>query len=401
MNPIRYIPVLFLAALVPCFASSADCSGSASDRPAGSDARERLLDIAFLSASRIPAEPHIKGRSKIQEAVVQACLELEMTERAEYFAERIENWRRGSCFAELAFAHARAGDQEAARRCLAEARDEADRAEDWRRDRIRVGIARALVALGETDQAGAYDSELEAAERGKSIDARLMNPGAASAEAVTAELDALLSDESFDVRKNALEACARYYSSLLNDSEARNALEAKIRNAWTSMPVTIRLDHLKTLCSGAIATEDIVKAEALIQEAVQLINAHQWPLEHELPLRAEFATLRFKAGGRDEAAESLNAAAGLYEARKGEIYDIWRADALRPVASGFASIGDPARAAELYAAALGAGFENPNGFPRAEDLAETCVSMARSGFTPDSELLSRIFDLHAKLDAPW
>lgn len=358
----------------------------------------RLLDLAFLSASQIPVEPHIKGRSRIQESVVLAAIEADMPDRAEYFAKGIGNWRRGHCFAQLAFEHAGLGNAESARRFIAEAEAEAAATEDWRRDRIRVAIARTRAALGESlpDEA-----EFEASERGRSYDARLAHADTAELDQLLAALDLLLEDPSFDVKKNALVAYASYYGSPGADAGRRNRIEAGLRKAWADMPVLLRLDLTAELCAGALRHSDPDKSRELIAEACELIDAHVWPLEHELPLRSKLAVLRCESGEPDAARQALEAAVGLYDLRKGEIYDIWRADALRPVAAGFARLGDDARAAELYLRTLNAGAENPNSFPKAEDLVETCLSMARAGFEPDSGLMTRMLDIHAKLDHPW
>src|SRR5690349_8888326 len=63
----------------------------------------KLLDLAFKTATAIPVNPHIKDRSKAQEAVVKACLELNQPARALTYIEQIEGWQQGSCYADLAF----------------------------------------------------------------------------------------------------------------------------------------------------------------------------------------------------------------------------------------------------------------------------------------------------------
>src|SRR5262245_54547858 len=52
-----------------------------------------LLDFAFDVATAIPIQPHIKDRSRAQEQVVAACLELNLRQRAQGYIERIDNWR--------------------------------------------------------------------------------------------------------------------------------------------------------------------------------------------------------------------------------------------------------------------------------------------------------------------
>jgi hypothetical protein len=71
------------------------------------------------------------------------------------------------------------------------------------------------------------------------------------------------------------------------------------------------------------------------------------------------------------------------------------------VAEAYHALGDDAAARRVYARALEAGIDNPNAWPRSVDLAETCCSMAVSGFEPDEELMERVLELQAMLGEPW
>ena len=65
--------------------------------------QSELLDHAFETAAAIPVKPHIKDRSRAQEKVVEVSLELDQPLRALSLIERIDNWRRGSGYCDLAF----------------------------------------------------------------------------------------------------------------------------------------------------------------------------------------------------------------------------------------------------------------------------------------------------------
>src|SRR5262245_37603392 len=65
--------------------------------------RKELFDVAFRTASTVPAMPHIKTRSRDQERVVVGCLELGQPALARAYVEKIENWRRGVGYADIAF----------------------------------------------------------------------------------------------------------------------------------------------------------------------------------------------------------------------------------------------------------------------------------------------------------
>src|SRR5688500_16747236 len=88
--------------------------------------RAELLAVAFEAASAMPRVPHLKNRSRAQEQVVQACLELDQPRCAATFAKGIEDWRRGTAYADVASHRARHGDRAQATRCIDLAREVAD-----------------------------------------------------------------------------------------------------------------------------------------------------------------------------------------------------------------------------------------------------------------------------------
>src|SRR5262245_36224037 len=94
----------------------------------------QLLDIAFQAATVVPAMPHIKRRSRSQEAVVAACFELDQPKRALAYIEKIENWRRGAAYADLAYYCAEHDLQSAAPKYLELARQVSDDLEQKAQD---------------------------------------------------------------------------------------------------------------------------------------------------------------------------------------------------------------------------------------------------------------------------
>src|SRR5262245_27591540 len=66
-------------------------AAAAADAPLTIDQAE-LLDLAMQSAAKMPLNPHIKNRSRAQEAVVDACLKLGQPARALAGIEDIANW---------------------------------------------------------------------------------------------------------------------------------------------------------------------------------------------------------------------------------------------------------------------------------------------------------------------
>src|SRR4029434_4824877 len=98
--------------------------------------RGELLDLALASASKMPLDPHIKNRSRAQEAVVDACLQLAQPARALSGIQDIANWRRGTGYADYALYCAQYGRADDAQHALELAQQVADRpadadSQDW------------------------------------------------------------------------------------------------------------------------------------------------------------------------------------------------------------------------------------------------------------------------------
>lgn len=332
-----------------------------------------LLDIAFGAASAIPIDPHSKSRSQAQTAVVEACLTLNQPQRAISCAEQIRDWRRGMAYADLACHCIRRGLKIDVEPYLDRAARIAEEAEDWRKDRIRDKIAAArTMGRGEDD----FDAEM-----------------AASAKVV--------SSGQFDAVKGVLGRYARLFDRVYADAGRRRAVEERIRASWNGMPGFIRLDLLMELAQSAIVQSDRVKAMELIQEAWTIVDSARWQPTIEIPVRAKLAELRFRAGDPTKANEEAKAALDLFDAKREQIANIYRAQTLRPIAEAYQEMGQADAACGLYRLAVEAGVENPNSRPRAEDLAATCCSMAVHAVKPDPQLLGRIREIRGGLGDPW
>ena len=75
-------------------------SASWSKLPAWSAA---LYDAAIGAAERMPLDPHIKNRSKVQEELASGLLAAGEVDRAHALALSIANWRKGCVLADCAY----------------------------------------------------------------------------------------------------------------------------------------------------------------------------------------------------------------------------------------------------------------------------------------------------------
>lgn len=382
--------------------------------------RLELLDLAFESASSMPLKPHVKTRSRAQEDVVRACLALDQPQRALRYSERIADWRRGLGFAEYALYCIERGSTADVQRYLdlAEAisndlRDDSLEAstkpdeqmgkitQDWQRDRIRVTLARAQYLRGRTEEALRLQVDAVESEIGKVDVVKAARADLAAAREQLASLEATLSTGNFDLVRNALDACARLFERFYGEVEFRDRVETAMRSAWKTIPLDVRIGALEKLARGALAHDDRAKAGTFIEDAQTLLDGHRWEPEFEIPLRARVATLRHEAGDGERAKKDLGSTVALFDKSRDRIVNLFRGQALRPLAEAFHAVGDAAGALAIYKRAVEEGALNPNARPRAEDLNATCLSMARVGLEPDEALWKRLREVQTGLAAPW
>lgn len=345
---------------------------SLTDTPLEAYQRE-LLEIAFKAACAIPSDPHIKSRSQAQAGVVTACLALNQPQRALGYIERIDDWRRGTAYADLAMHCLQRGFKTNVEAYLGRALKIAEGAEDWRKDRIvgQVAVVRAM-----SGPVADFDAEM-------------------------ATLAKMVSSQQFDALKEALGTYVRIFNRVYSDIERRTQVEQCIRASWDKTPGFVRLGLLMDMIEHCLAHSDRTKALDLVKEAREIADSASWQPTIEIPLKAKLARLRFLAGDPERAKEEAKEALESFEAKRDRIANVYRAQTLRPIAEAYQAMDEPDRACDLYVRALEAGMENPNSRPRAEDLAATCCSMAVHGTEPSPALLGRIREILDGLGDPW
>lgn len=418
-------PRLVLAALVlsPVFCP-ADAKSQSPSTPAGavtvqanpaaqlSDAplsavRAELLRLAFEAASAMPVDPHIKSRSKSQELAVTTCVELKQAKTAFAFSERIENWRRGAAFAELALHCVRNGGEAAVTDKLidlAYAESEAPAEEigqDWRRDRIRSKIAQALMLRGEVETAAIFKAGLEDAEAGKlaAFEAGLMPDE--RFDGFLSVLEHGVAAGNFDMTIYAMTAVREMYRRFYSDAERRAVLERKLEVLWAKSPLAQRVETLVSFAQTAADNGDRENGVALLGRASTMVDGAQWAPQQFSEAMGAMARCQKSLGQVEAARASLRRAEAKFAAERESIWNFERAAVLRPIASAQAAIGDSDAALATFRRAFDDGAENPNGRPRAEDFTATCCALAQSGLEPGDELMKRVREIRAGLKAPW
>ena len=361
-----------------------------------------LLDIAFESVSAMPAFPHIKNRSRAQEAVVQVCLELEQPKRALGYIEQIENWNQQLSYAELAFYCAENNySKKDIEHFLDMAKQIPEDIQDWQRDRIKVNIAQTYAYIGNREKSDEYEKGIEISESGKVARIHAMNSSSETFDKQIESIDALIATEEFDIVKNAVIAYIELYKCNYEDINRREIVEEKIKASYANFPINIKIELLMELADSCLSHENTTEALRFVNEAKSIMNSASWQSRFVIPIMAQLAKLSYLSGEKETALSELQKAIDLYQENLDKIVDIYKAGVLRPIAEASVVMDDKNFTLDIYKKAIEAGVENPNSRPRAEDLSATCCSMAQNRFEPDQELLNRIKEIQGNLGDPW
>jgi len=370
--------------------------------------RVALLDLAFDSVTRMPVMPHVKDRSRAQEAVVETCLELGQPQRAARYIESIANWRRGTAYAALAEYCAEKGAVAEADRYLALVQQVAETPDaeipdvegpqSWRRDRVRAGIARTHLRLGRTEAAAPFEEGLGAAERGEVEAAKAMH---SDSELPIEQLGALTAASTFEDAQIWLQAATELYGRRYEDAESRARIRTAIETNSAGIPRQVRIELQLDLAEAAVAHGDRAEADQLLAQARTLLDEAQWDADDRAALVSRLAMLRHRAGDAEGARAEIDGELARFEQDHGALNSLRQARALRPLADALTVMGAAEEGLAVYRRVVELGADNPNARPRAQELSATCCSMARYGAQPEAELWARMQAIGAGLSDPW
>lgn len=407
------IPLCRQAGCLPCITVVFICIGLTAcapqkKEPAGpQDAslpefQTELLSQAFELATLIPDHPHIKDKSRAQQKVVAACLELDLPRRALTYIEQIGNWRRGLGYADYAFYCVEHGETNGVAGLLEQAETISRTAtQEWRRDSIKTRVAQTRVLLQQSPSAEPFSFETVAAVSGKVEQVSATFCSDENLDEQLERLDTMVATKNYDLVNNSLQAYAELYNRFYDQPDIRGGMEEKIRVSWDQTPWFVRIDILLKLSGISLEHDDVETALRLVDDARELVTGADWPVQYEVMLSANVADVRSRCGDIERAVSELDQALELFSQKTEMIVNIDRADTLIPVAEAFVTAGKPARALAVYSQAVEAAVLNPNSRPQAEDLSAICVSMALHNLEPNQNLWSRMKELQSNLGDPW
>jgi len=396
MNSSRRRPLVRSTARLLAGALAVTLAGASNSSSASRDA----FDYAFKFASAIVSDP--KDMGKAQEAVVWDLTSSGSWKDAEATAAKVEGWRRGTAYADLATALAKAGRGEDAKRMIAKAEAFRPTVEGWQNVRIASHVAAAYAALGKKDKAKmlAVAVATEDLQQYGGMSTATVASGMAAQgefEGASAELDRLKEGKDLDDawwRTVGYVDMARQKS--LTREQRVKAINAARRAAedipgWRKAEAQESIaDEFRKLGMPKDAKETVANAQAILAA-----------LPDTMPIKAPL--LSNCARSWAELGENATARALLIqvESLAPKVQPIERPVVYANAASSFAAMKDTAEARRLYGLALQDAATLVNARPRALAVVEICRSIGKSAVGLDEPTRARLNDLYAGLKDPW
>ncbi|MHC4375033.1 MAG: hypothetical protein ACYS26_00400 [Planctomycetota bacterium] len=369
--------------------------------------QQRLLAMAFTSASVLPDRPHIKNKARFQEQVLETYLELGQLAGTFERLGNVPNWRRGVLYGKLSVACLKRGLDGDVTPWLEEAEAIAkgklgELGQDWRRDNILVELAHARELLGREDALEELDGRLDPAQRTQLELVRASLLERDDLDSHVEFLEALLADGQgqFEDVQAGLEATAELLMRFYDDVEIRERLIKAVKASWTKMPVGIQLQMHVRLGRAAAAAGDLETANTWADASHQFVQDYKWLEQDYVAALSDVAVLRFEAGAEAEGIALADEAFVFFRENGSKITDMFRGDGLRPLAEAYAEMGQLDVARSVYGMALEEALSNPNTRPRSHDLARALTSMATYAVEPDAELWAHIAKVYEAIGAP-
>lgn len=361
---------------------------------------QNAFDYAFKFASAIVSDP--KDMGKAQEAVVWDLTSAAAWRDAEAAAAKVEGWRRGTAYADLATALAKAGRTDDAKRLVAEAEAFRPTIEGWQNVRIASHIAAAYAALGNNDKAKtlAVAVATEDAQQYGGMSTATIASGLAAQgqfDGATAELDRLKDARDLD---DSWWRAAGYLDlsrqpSLSRDQRVRAIAAA--REAAGGIPGWKKAEALESIADEFRKAGMQTEARDAVSEAQAIVVALPDTMPIKAPLLSNCARAWAGLGKTDTARSLLREV----EALAPRVQEIERPVVYANAASSFAALKDRASAKRLYAVALDGAASLVNARPRALAVVEICRSIGKSGLGLDNLTRARLDALYAGLKDPW
>lgn len=351
--------------------------------------RLALLDLAWQAATAYPLDPDIKNRARAEEQVVMGALRIDQPQLAWGLTNKVVNWRKGLCYAEIAHYLIENGQRQHASYFLYQALLHGrDAKQGWRYARVKSRVAAAQILLGREAAADGLIEKEDVRAFGEQLNARAEISSDEEFMRLLNTLDKMVTSVNYESILAGLNGYVKLYRIHFDNEKRRNMLRQRVSDAPTTLPGLNRFDAIMDLVKAAADHGNTEVTIELLDEAERLFKSFNWPLEMYAPMMAGMARYRAIAGQEDRSRELIKIGLAYSDEKQEEARSFERADMYRPYAEVYSVLGDQKVALEMYRRVVELGAVNPNMRPRVSDITATCVSMALHSVEPDTNLLA-------------
>jgi len=353
-----------------------------------------LLELGWLAATSHPIHPNIKMRARAEEKVVRGALAIGQPQLAWEYSNKVVNWRRGLCYAEIAH-YLIANDQRAdADYFLYQAlKHGKDSKQAWRGAKVRARVAAAKTLLGREAAAVGLVEQEDVKGQGERLSAKAALISDEEFDAMLARLDRMVGSIHYESILVGLQGYADLYKRFYADKARRALLHRRVSDAPDSLPGMNRFMAIMELIKAAEHHGGKEDMAVLLDEATTLFESFRWDHRSYPRMLADLARYRALAGQNDIAHELLERGIAYSGQWVEQVPSLHRANLYRPYAEVYAVLGEKSDALAMYKRVVELGSINMNRDPRVSDITETCVSMALHGVQPDDTLLATIEEI--------
>ncbi len=365
--------------------------------PTKQPVRIEPLEIAFDFATAIHADKN--DQIMMQEKVVQDLVELRLLDLAIEKADKIDGWRQGTAYADIAVELARQGKKDQARELITKAEAVMNRTLGWQKPRIGAHIGRAEAAIGNIEKSQRIGFSLPPEEGPKSLAA------AAAALANRGEFDgAMKTLERVEESKffenqmavvNGYIEIARHPSLADKPEQRKQALLAAVRTS-SQVPALRQVEVANLVVNDLIEINEPDEARRVLDKVAAALTPDVNPY-YRAPALAQMTRSWMKLGERDRALKALATA----EENWHLVITIDVPETYAAIAAAYLVAEEPAKAKEYLNKAMTSAESLVNARPRAMAVVNTCRWMGRYGMELDKATRERLQKLRDGLTDPW
>ncbi len=386
---------------------------------------QKQTDIITTTAEALlllPDKPHERNRNRELAAVIDFLIDSGDLEKADFFRNKITNWRADQLKVHIATQYYELGKKERAEKMMKEVSAVADtitgwkagriaatgehknyfeQYDDFRLDRIKVALAEYCWMVGDKDAAKKWSENVLPAEQSDFIKKQARALAVEDYDASFAINMILAEGETFEGKKAAIDGFVLLHDLYYSDEEKRTHLKQLIDEYSISMPVMYRIEWLHNMALSAFDQNDSDSARRFYHEASLFISQGEFRPRIFFPLKASNIITAHRLQFKDEAVEAAELLYEKYAEVEAGIYNVHRADVLCSIGEVFAFIGRMGQAERIYLNALEQAGVNPNSKPRLEDLNLITLSLVEYDVPLSPVLTEKIDGLIDSLGAPW